>query len=179
MKQSPKYPSDSARLGGENKMRAMQLPPGSTVKVSLCWDADSQIRVGRLGLHDRRTVFEFDPVFLQQGVEISPFRFRRQTGLFECRDPIFDNLPGVFGDSLPDGWGRLLLDRQGHAHGIAPETLTPLDRLAHVGRNGIGALVYQPEFANEIDASPVDLDHLARVRACEKTFSPLSNGVWC
>ena len=51
---------------------------------------------------------------------------------------LFEGLPGVFNDSLPDGWGRLLLDRQKRAEGIRAEQLTPLDRLAYVGRHGMG-----------------------------------------
>lgn len=143
-------------------MNPMQLPAGTVLNVSLQWDAETQIRVGRLGLRDRRTVFEFDPVFLLQDLEISPFRFHRQLGVIESQESIFDNLPGVFADSLPDGWGRLLLDRRARQLGVPPATLTPLDRLAHVGRNGIGALIYEPEFATDAQLPPVDLDHLAR-----------------
>lgn len=59
--------------------------------------------------------------------------------------PFFDGLPGVFHDSLPDGWGRLILDRA-CARKYSPENLTALDRLAHVGRFGMGALIYEPDY---------------------------------
>jgi serine/threonine-protein kinase HipA len=35
-----------------------------------------------------------------------------------CEDNIFDGLFGVFADSLPDGWGKLLLDRHLMSKGI-------------------------------------------------------------
>jgi serine/threonine-protein kinase HipA len=68
---------------------------------------------------------------------------------------------GVFDDSLPDGWGRLLIDRRAAELGISGASLTPLDRLTLVGARSIGALVYEPEVALD-DASVVKLSQLAR-----------------
>ena len=45
----------------------------------------------------------------------------------------------MFNDSLPDGWGRLLLDRKLMNAGLNPGTLSPLDRLCFVGNSGMGA----------------------------------------
>ncbi|WP_323689923.1 HipA N-terminal domain-containing protein [Rhizobium sp. AN64] len=60
------------------------------------------------------------------------------TGLIAApRDP-FDGLHGLFNDSLPDGWGRLLLDRRLQRAGIDYTRLTPVDRLSAVGRTGMG-----------------------------------------
>ena len=59
-------------------------------------------------------------------------------------------------DSLPDGWGRLLLDRAVEKLGVLRGELTPLDRLAYVGRHGMGALSYEPDYS-EADAEPVVL----------------------
>jgi serine/threonine-protein kinase HipA len=58
---------------------------------------------------------------------------------------VFDGLHGVFNDSLPDGWGRLLLDRTVEKHGLRRGQLNKLDRLAYVGQNGMGALSYEPD----------------------------------
>lgn len=62
----------------------------------------------------------------------------------------FDGLMGVFDDSLPDGWGRLLIDRRAAKAGIAPEALSPLDRLLLVGHRSMGALVYEPQVELEL-----------------------------
>lgn len=48
---------------------------------------------------------------IASGVEISPIRLPLRSGVFTADTTIFDGLFGVFNDSLPDGWGRLLLDR--------------------------------------------------------------------
>ena len=68
----------------------------------------------------------------------------------------------MFNDSLPDGWGRLLVDRRARELGIDPATLTPLDRLACVGDQGIGALCYAPamDFWDANDTA-LELDRLA------------------
>jgi serine/threonine-protein kinase HipA len=69
---------------------------------------------------------------------------------------------GVFNDSLPDGWGRLLLDRSLSAKGIDITGITPLDRLAYVDSLGMGALIYRPEIKYEnITISVPELDTLA------------------
>jgi serine/threonine-protein kinase HipA len=45
------------------------------------------------------------------GLNISPFKLPLEKGLQTFNSTLFDGLPGIFDDSLPDGWGRLLLDR--------------------------------------------------------------------
>ena len=79
--------------------------------------------------------------------KISPIRHRVPVDTATIRPydiGVFEGLHGVFHDSLPDGWGRLLVDRRARELGIDPSTLTPLDRLAWVGERGIGALCYEP-----------------------------------
>lgn len=119
--------------------------------------------VGRLAWRDRVVYFEYDPGFLASRLEISPFRLKLVPGLVEGPAGVFERLPGVFNDSLPDGWGRLLMDRKLREIGIQPGQLTPLDRLAWVGVHGMGALVYKPEhhaLAADADGA-IDLDHLS------------------
>jgi len=52
---------------------------------------------------------------------------------------------GVFADSLPDGWGMLLMDRFFlRERGIDRRAITALDRLAYMGERAMGALEYRP-----------------------------------
>lgn len=119
--------------------------------------------VGRLALKDRHIWFEYHPDFITTGLQISPFKLPLKTGAIQCTDRVFEGLFGVFNDSLPDGWGRLLLDRQLNSYGIIPETLTALDRLAYVGERGMGALRYKPEVnIGNVHLDCLNLDHLAR-----------------
>lgn len=69
----------------------------------------------------------------------------------------------IFNDSLPDGWGRLLLDRKLRTLGLNPDELTPLDRLSYTGSRGMGALQYEPEINDSQESKLInDLDEVAR-----------------
>jgi serine/threonine-protein kinase HipA len=130
-------------------------------------DARNQRRkVGRLAFKDRQVLFEYDTSFIASGIEISPIKLPLRSGVTIADTTIFDGLFGVFNDSLPDGWGRLLLDRTVEKHGIHRGQLNPLDRLAYVGRYGMGALSYEPELGlQSTDDRPLALDKLAEESA--------------
>jgi serine/threonine-protein kinase HipA len=130
-------------------------------------DARNQRRkVGRLAFKDRQVLFEYDASFITSAIEISPIKLPLRPEVSIADTAIFDGLFGVFNDSLPDGWGRLLLDRTVEKHGIHRGQLNPLDRLAYVGRHGMGALSYEPELGQQtIDDAPLALDKLAEESA--------------
>jgi serine/threonine-protein kinase HipA len=108
-------------------------------------DAGERRKVGRLAFKDRRILFEYDAGFIASGTEISPIKLPLKPGVFTSPDMVFDGLHGVFNDSLPDGWGRLLLDRTVEKYGVNRRQLNPLDRLSYVGSDGMGALSYEPD----------------------------------
>ena len=130
-------------------------------------DARNQRRkVGRLAFKDRQVLFEYDASLISSGIEISPIKLPLRAGVAIADTTIFEGLFGVFNDGLPDGWGRLLLDRTVEKHGIHRGQLNPLDRLAYVGRHGMGALSYEPERNVEnTDDGPLALDKLAEESA--------------
>jgi len=116
---------------------ALNFGDGAEVPVALLgWDAAA-----------RQVVAEWDPAFARAPLPISPLRVRSHNTLLRSPDRAFGELPGVFGDSLPDGWGRLLIDRDLAARGRPATDITDLDRLAMIGSDGMGALTYQPEEA--------------------------------
>ncbi|KFF11034.1 phosphatidylinositol kinase [Chryseobacterium soli] len=130
------------------------------IKVGLNFGSRIQ-PVGRLALRDGIIYFQYDEEFLQSNLEISPIRLLLQRGVIELpRDP-FEGLAGVFNDSLPDGWGRLLFDRMLRSEGISPSDISPLDRLAYVGLHGMGALIYEPDQSPDSSNEMIDLDVLA------------------
>lgn len=141
----------------------MRTDPSKPLNVSLVWDGGESERVGRLAYRDRKAYFEFDMAFLNTAKPISPFSLPVEPGLKQSSKPdLFEGLHGVFHDSLPDGWGRLLQDRKAREMGIDPNTLTPLDRLACVGHSGIGALAYEPATSSwTIQGSKVEIADLA------------------
>ena len=137
-----------------------------TELLTVYWEGGERRKVGRLALSRRRILFEYDLAFIASGIEISPLKLPLRPGVFTSPDAIFDGLYGVFNDSLPDGWGRLLLDRTVEKHGVRRSQLNPLDRLAYVGQNGMGALTYEPDLSRYSgNDQPLALDRLAEESA--------------
>lgn len=120
----------------------------------------ASLLTGRLLLKNRQIFFEYDADFIKTGLELSPFKLPLKSGVIESNDRTFEGLFGVFNDSLPDGWGRLLLDRKLMNAGLNPGTLSPLDRLCFVGTLGMGALSYEPENPSAISHITNDLDEI-------------------
>lgn len=138
----------------------MNVNPIKHINVGLRFDSTT-IPVGRLAIHDKRIYFEYDSAFMRLGINISPIKCPVAPGVKTFDRDLFEGLAGVFNDSLPDGWGRLLLDRHMRTHGIMPESLTPLDRLASIGCWGMGALVYEPDCSMDDSSDVLDLDVIA------------------
>ena len=118
--------------------------------------------VGKLAAHGNAILFQYAPEFLDSGINISPFRLPLSPEVKEDPKRTFDGLFGVFNDSLPDGWGLLLLDRALRKKGSSLHACLPLQRLAMVGAHGMGALEYTPAAEQAEEAvSVAELDALA------------------
>jgi serine/threonine-protein kinase HipA len=146
------------------KKPAGHVPPRVerlTVRLNL---PDRLVEIGTLAWSrdERRAYFEYSRAFLEAPLPLSPFNLPIAPGLKAAPYQPFDGLHGAFNDSLPDGWGRLLLDQRLQKQGNDHRALGPLDRLAYVGITGMGALQYVPDktFGNSA-SSAVDLDWLA------------------
>lgn len=124
---------------------------------------EKEIEVGELVSDTKNIYFKYYADFIKGGLEISPIKLKSSNEVNIADQQPFEGLYGVFADSLPDGWGKLLLDRALAARGIEINTITPLDRLAYVGSNGMGALIYKPEIKEErIEEFKLELDEIAQ-----------------
>lgn len=123
--------------------------------------------VGRIALtSEGLCAFEYDANFLENGFSISPYALPLEKKVFIAeRDP-FDGNFGVFDDSLPDGWGTLLLDRFLKEQGKDLSKLSILDRLSLIGSNGRGALEYRPDNSFISNSEFKDFDKIAQ--SCRK-----------
>ncbi len=119
------------------------------------------IPMGRLAFINRKIAFEYTAEFLELGLELSPFKLPLKPGVHFSVDTVFEGLFGIFNDSLPDGWGRMLLDRKLRNQGIFPDNLTPLNRLRYVGTGGMGALQYRPIIPTSTSKEKIELDQLS------------------
>ena len=111
---------------------------------------------------DRLVAFEYDSEWITNGFSISPFSLPLEKRVFLPKYEPFDGLFGVFNDSLPDGWGRLLVDRLFLKNKINPSEIDRLNRLAVVQESGMGALTYKPEHKFESPEQESDYDKLAQ-----------------
>lgn len=122
---------------------------------------------------DRLVAFEYDNEWLATSFSISPFSLPLQKKVYLPKFEPFDGLFGVFNDSLPDGWGRLLVDRLLLKNKINPSEIDNLNRLAVVQESGMGALTYQPEHKFETPQEESDYDKLAQ--ECSKILESQSS----
>lgn len=119
-------------------------------------------KVGTLALYKSRiAAFEYAGEWLGDGFSISPLSLPLEKRVFMPPFDPFEGLFGVFDDSLPDGWGRLLVDRFLTKNKINPMEAGSMDRLSVVGSSGMGALTYEPEHSYDIHLSDINLDRLA------------------
>ena len=120
-------------------------------------------QVGTLAMTgDKRVAFQYSRDWLREGFPISPFSLPLKEEVFipkEKNRDTFDGLFGVFADSLPDNWGRLLLDRYLDEAGVKRDSITVLDRLAYVGASGMGALEYYPAKEKEFNIESLGLNY--------------------
>ncbi len=123
-----------------------------------------------------RIVFEYDPAFLRDPLWLSPFKLPPEPGLVQHRDLAFGPLFGLFDDSLPDGWGLLLMDRFFRQQGSALAEVSALDRLAFLGTRTMGALTYHPP-ADPADHDPRLLDLHDMAQASERVMRGSSEQV--
>ncbi|WP_254926447.1 HipA domain-containing protein [Janthinobacterium sp. PC23-8] len=78
------------------------------------------------------------------GIELSPIYLKLRKVAYSDFPNSQYNLPGLIADALPDGWGRLLMDRCFQKDGRDPAGISPLDRLAFISDRAMGALVFTP-----------------------------------
>ena len=115
--------------------------------------------VGKLVLtKDKKVAFQYSDEWIRTGFSLNPFSLPLEKRVFIPNKTYFDGLFGVFADSMPDAWGNLLLDRMLRKNNIKREDVTVIDRLAIVGKNGMGCLTYEPaqEFSGAFEKSTLD-----------------------
>jgi len=137
------------------------MKPIQKITVSIDFGV-KELQVGELIKEGRGIYFKYYTEFIKTGIELSPFHLPLNDSIYTAPALPFEGLFGVFSDSLPDGWGRLLLDRTLTAKGILLQDISPLQRLSYVGLKGMGALTYLPQIETTAQESlQVELDAIA------------------
>ncbi len=132
------------------------------IEVRFTENPHESLLVGTLAEKESSLFFEYDAQWLKCGLELSPFSLPLQSGLIQHQDRRYGPIFGLFDDSLPDGWGLLLMDRAFRSRNIDPAGISILSRLLYLGTQTMGALTYHPPAdTTYTDASPIHLQTLA------------------
>lgn len=130
--------------------------------------------VGQLTLdgndHRARPVFGYDASWISGGYELSPIEMPAQLTPYYGRHQSAYYLPGLIADSLPDGWGMLLMDRFFRQSFDTPlQQISVLERLAYIGDTAMGALSFEPQ--HEPTTEPVKLSLASLAKANQAILS--------
>jgi serine/threonine-protein kinase HipA len=103
-------------------------------------------KIGTLLLKDGIIYFEYHKEFKNTNLDISPLKLPLSlNGIYTNNDDkYFEQLPGVFHDSLPDKFGTKIIQRYFESKGISSYALNPIQKLMFVGDKSIGAITYKP-----------------------------------
>ena len=111
--------------------------------------------VGRLSIDPRRRLpyFEYNREWIETGLDISPLDAsiklpQNLRPIFGASEKMYQKLPPFLADSLPDAWGNELFEQWRQQQGIKMGEITPLDKLAFIGKRAMGALEFLPETSN-------------------------------
>jgi serine/threonine-protein kinase HipA len=140
----------------------VRLAPGAPLTVSLAFTPDAApVVVGRVAMDRGVAQLEWSMDVLARKLPVAALRYPPEAGLQPARGRDFEGLHGFLADSLPEGWGFLLMRKRLAKLGVDIATLSPLERLALVGRHGRGALVFDPATTPDEAVETLDLDALA------------------
>jgi len=110
--------------------------------------------------------FEYDPAWRRSGRELAPLHMplsdSRSTFIFPTLpQATYFRLPALLADALPDDFGNALIDAWMAQRGVEKSAITVLDRLAYMGKRGMGALEFRPARGSHAESSaPIQMQEL-------------------
>jgi serine/threonine-protein kinase HipA len=104
-------------------------------------------KIGTLLEHKGSIFFQYDQDFISEGLQISPIKLPAKDTLYTNNDHqfLYQGMPGVFFDSLPDKHGMTFIDRYFERQGLKTHEITLLHKLSFIGDRGMGAIEYLPK----------------------------------
>lgn len=108
--------------------------------------------------------FEFDPQFNLGELPIAPIKMPRKNQIYsfpEFREnETFKGLPGLLADSLPDRYGKDLINAWLARQGRPDNSLNPVELLCFIGKRGMGALEFEPVTGKESSSYDLEVSDL-------------------
>lgn len=120
---------------------------------AVAWDAEREI-----------ASFEYDPKFDLEKYPLAPIKMPVKNRIYsfpEYREnETFRGMPGLLADSLPDRYGKELINTWLARQGRPDNSLNPVELLCFIGKRGMGALEFEPVLVKELPAYDVELTEL-------------------
>lgn len=152
------------------------MKPVQVIEVRM-WGA----KMGAVALDPTLGVYAFayDPKWKRKGVEAAPLTMplsdSRSVFVFPALPKdTYLGLPAMLADALPDDFGNALIDAWMATQGVDKKSITVLDRLAYMGRRGMGALEFKPaRGSHKESATPIAMKELVEEarRLVQGTFA--------
>lgn len=131
----------------------MKLGQVRKIEVYRAFASGARMHVGTIAQNPDGVYFKYSTEYLDKGTSLSPYELSFDTAVQKGPREPHEGLHGVFADSLPDSWGRSLVDRYLRQQGINPGEVTVMDRLALVDHQSMGALIYDSGVQFEVELS--------------------------
>lgn len=126
------------------------------------------MEIGRLAWHEGRRLsyFTYNPEFLRGNLDIAPLTASihhplSTRAIFGETERIYQKLPSFIADSLPDAWGNQLFEQWRKENHLTEKNVTSLEKLAFIGKQGMGALEFVPEIDRGAMPDKIDIKALA------------------
>lgn len=126
------------------------------------------MEIGRLAWHESRRLsyFIYNPEFLKGNLDIAPLAAPihhplSSRAIFGESERIYQKLPSFIADSLPDAWGNQLFEQWRKENHLSDRSVTSLEKLAFIGRRGMGALEFVPEIDRGSMTDKINIKALA------------------
>lgn len=132
-------------------------------------------KIGTLLEHQGTIYFEYDKEFKLTEIEISPLKLPVKDGLYTNGDHklLYQGMPGVFFDSLPDKHGMAFINSYFERQGLKTHEITLLHKLGFIGDRGMGAIEYLPK---EHESNVLEANVINAKETYEKTKKNLDDG---
>ena len=124
--------------------------------------------IGRLAWHESRKLayFNYNPEFLRGTLDVAPLvasihNPMSSRAIFGETERIYQRLPSFIADSLPDAWGNQLFEQWRKQNHLTDRSITALEKLAFIGKRGMGALEFVPEIERGATTDKIDIKALA------------------
>lgn len=114
--------------------------------AKLEWRGGYKQKYGKLG-----AVISFHPDYVSYGWDLDPIGpynhsiYMVQKGLSDwCKEKEYEGLPRFLSGALPDDWGNAVFSAWAESRHIRHAEITSVDKLAFIGKRGMGALEFIP-----------------------------------